>query len=318
MLDASASVGQHTTAPLALSFSKPLSGNPDRLLTLTGGSFSSSYPSGAKYCHSSQYASAAYKVASSALPNSSHEFKYGLDWRTVFGISPASSPTIRKAAGHSLKSSLHYTWTVDSRDDQVFPASGQFFRLANEIAGGILCGDAGHLKQDLFASIHTALPKLPNVVFSLSGHAGHLTSTDDKKKPFILDRFKLGGPNSVRGFQLNSIGPKDQDDPLGGDLALEAGASLSFPIAPSLSHIMRGQIFANAGMLAMRGSQQASVAERAWSIVNEGKPHVSIGAGLLFRMGPSTRLELNVALPIRGSTDTGTSGIQIGLGVDFL
>lgn len=162
-----------------------------------------------------------------------------------------------------------------------------------------------------------ALPKLPNCVLSLSMHAGQLMPYNGNKS-FILDRFKLGGPNSVRGFSLNSIGPKDQDDPLGGDLALEAGASLSFPLAPSLAHIVRGQVFANIGMLTLNHSA-LSIKEQMSSFLTDSKPHVSVGGGLLFKMGPSTRLELNLALPIHTHDATfAPRGIQLGLGVEFL
>lgn len=319
-LDASASVGQHTKAPLNLAFTKPLAGNPDKVFKFSLGSFSSTYPAGVKYCHSSHHAEAAFKVPG-GLADSAHEFKFGLDWRTLFNLSPLSSPTIRRSAGHSLKSALSHTFVLDNRDDSVFPTSGNFLRMSHEFAGGPLGGDANHLKQDLFGSMHFALPKLPDVVLSCSIHAGHLMPLGSSKS-FLLDRFKIGGPNSVRGFPLNSIGPKDQEDSLGGDLAFEGGLSLAFPVIPSLKHVLRGQLFANYGILGLSNSGALSVRDRITLLKRESQPHISAGAGLMIKMGPTTRLELNVAVPLTQQDSSKPSsllsGIQIGLGVEFL
>lgn len=315
-LDASASFGRHTTSPFQVTLSKPISGDPDKVVKLSAGSLSSKYPSGLKYCHSSDNASIALKLPS-WIPEASHELKLGFDWRTVHGLASDASPTLRRAAGHSLKSALSHSWTMDSRNDSVFPSHGLFARWNQEIAGGPLGGDANHVKQDLFASAHAATPKLPSVILSASFHMGHLLTLAGKQS-FLLDRFQMGGPTSLRGFESNLVGPRDQTDPLGGDFALEAGLNLSFPIIPSLGHVMRAHVFTNAGMISL--NQNGTPFSGVRELLANPKPHISAGAGLLFKLSPTMRLELNLAYPLRNPTDSPTSsrGLQLGIGVEFL
>lgn len=80
---------------------------------------------------------------------------------------------------------------------------------------------------------------LPILNFSLSYHLGAIKSygEDDSRPARISDRFFLGGPMSVRGFNHKGIGPRASPmdggvaagDSLGGDVSYQAGASVGFP-----------------------------------------------------------------------------------------
>ena len=300
----------HSTTPFSLAFAKPLGGDPSRLFRFTLGSLSSRYPAEAQYCSASHAAALSVRLPS-ILRGATYELGYGLDWRTLHALAPSASPSLRRAAGHSLKSAVSHTWTVDRRDDPVFPSSGLLLRFSQEIAGGPIGGDAQHIRSELFGSVHKALPKLPACILSFSMRAGSLRNSHPSKASFYMDRFQMGGPTSVRGFDLNSIGPKDQRDSLGGDLMLEAGANLSFPIAPSLVHMVRGHVFANGGML--------GVGMPVSRFLRETPPNVSVGAGLLVKMGPSARIELNLAYPLcNPSGRAAARGIQLVIGLEFL
>lgn len=312
-LDISASVGQHTSAPLNITFSKPLQADPRKLLSFSIFSASSAYPHGVRYCSSNAGLSASLKLPS-AFRNGSHEFRLVQDWRRIYGIKDDASPSIRRSAGHSLKSALSHQWTVNTRDDMAFPTTGHFFRWSQELAG--MFGDVNHLRNDLFASVH--LPLLGSLAsLSLSCHAGHLMALETGKT-YIIDRFQMGGPTSVRGFNLNSLGPRDQEDSLGGDLALEAGASLSFPFTSATSSILRGHFFSNIGLLGS-SNPVLSLKDNTKAFFGSS-PSVSVGGGLLFRLSPSARLELNLAYPLLGDSHTKAphNGIQLGLGIEFL
>ncbi len=316
-LDVSASVGCHTTAPLNISFTKPIHGDPDKIFAFNLGSFSSTYPSGSKYCHSSNYATASIRLPS-FLPSSTHEFKYGLDWRTIFGIAASSSPSIRLSAGHNLKSAISHSWTLDTRDDLVFPTTGKFIKLSHEFAGGPIGGDACHIRQDYFTSFCMSIPRIPEVVLGLSCRFGQIMTLGNASS-FLLDRFQMGGPTSVRGFELNSLGPRDQKDALGGDAAIETGLSLSFPLVPSLKHAMRAHLFLNGGVLGIQDSQHLPIRDRMNAFLTENRPHTSAGFGLLFKLSQSARLELNLSTPLANPTNAPyTSNIQLGLGLEFL
>lgn len=241
-----------------------------------------------------------------------HEVKYALEWRHIFGISDDSSVTTRRQAGHGIKSSLSHSMTNSTRDCHVLPTRGYFIRLGSELAG--LGGSVRFLKTDLSTQLHVPLYKL--LSFNIGIRVGHIAPFWGQKLS-ILDKYQMGGPLSVRGFALNSLGPKDRNDSIGGDLSCEGSIGVSFPLSASTSGILRGHLFANAGILhnieytkTMKQNIQHCIAVR---------PNASIGAGLQVKLGDAAKLEMNVAYPL--SMQTGAifhKGLQVGLGVEFL
>ena len=90
-------------------------------------------------------------------------------------------------------------------------------------------------------------------------------------KSLFPDRYHLGGPTSVRHFRLNSLGPKDVGDHLGGDAYYALGASLLPPFrVPALwrngatrategswwnNENLKGHVWLNAGKLIGTGTR---------------------------------------------------------------
>lgn len=89
-------------------------------------------------------------------------------------------------------------------------------------------------------------------------------------KSLFPDRYHLGGPTSVRHFRLNSLGPKDVGDHLGGDAYYALGASLLTPFGvPALWR---------------NGATRATEGGSWWSNENL-KGHVWLNAGKLIGTG---------------------------------
>ncbi|KAJ3276544.1 hypothetical protein HDV01_004077 [Terramyces sp. JEL0728] len=76
-----------------------------------------------------------------------YEIAYNAIWRENHSLSPNASLSIRKDAGHSLKSSISHAFSVDTRDDPVFPTAGRYLRIFQELAG--LGGNVSFLKNEL-------------------------------------------------------------------------------------------------------------------------------------------------------------------------
>lgn len=53
-------------------------------------------------------------------------------------------PSIRQAAGTSIKSSIFHNWTRDTRDDPIMATKGEYLKLSHELAG--IGGDASFYK----------------------------------------------------------------------------------------------------------------------------------------------------------------------------
>ena len=129
------------------------------------------------------------------------------------------------------------------------------------------------------------------------------------------DRFHLGGPTSVRSFRMNGLGPRDNNDHIGGDLVAAAGMSLLTPIPYKPHWPLKGHVYVNGGSLV--GLDKArSLASNIGTLASQ--PACSAGVGLMFHHS-LVRLELNAGVPLSASrTDASRKGIQFGVGLSFL
>ncbi|EGG00834.1 uncharacterized protein MELLADRAFT_117963 [Melampsora larici-populina 98AG31] len=204
-------------------------------------------------------------------------------------------------AGLNLKSSIAHTWALDTRDHIAFPTQGYSFRLLQEYAG--LGGKANYLKSSIDSSISHRLFS-SNAILSLGLQAGWMHSLGGGLVPFS-DRFRLGGPTSVRMFNLNTLGPKDGNDYLGGQIFWAGGLSLLAPVPGKPTWPLRMHGFVNAGRLT-----------NTWSDV--GGPSISVGLGLAGQL-QGVRVEANVGVPVSVREGDGSRrGLHVGLGIAYL
>ena len=241
--------------------------------------------------------------------SSKHEFKYLAEFRKLFNVQSGASHVIRDQAGESIKSSLVHTWNLSTRDSSVFPTCGHLIRLVNEISG--LGGDSRFIKSELTLQNNWTTSGIFTLTKTLKfGYAVPFNRTSAVP---LFDRFQMGGPTSLRGFPVNSLGPRQFSDSLGGTGLIESGLQLSFPLVKSVANFARAHFFVNAGLLTDNETRSSSSSHGGLN------PNVSVGGGLMFKMAESTRLELNFSVPILKQFDVECDrGIQIGIGMEFL
>jgi outer membrane protein insertion porin family len=246
-------------------------------------------------------------------PSGKHDMKYGLEMRRLFDVQSGASHLIRDQAGTYFKSSVSYTVTKNTKDDLVLPTRGVLLKASAELAG--LGGDSHFLKSDFKIQNHWT-PQLTRILtLTQTVKFGQILPLSGK--PLLLaDRFQQGGPTSVRGFTLNSLGPRQFSDSLGGTSFLEAGLQVSFPFLQSAAHFARAHAFVNAGLL---GDVSRDKLESACKNPRSIRPSLSVGGGLMFKMAETARLELNFAVPLVKSGGIKCErGIQVGIGMEFL
>lgn len=242
----------------------------------------------------------------------SHSVTWEGAWRKIMGIPLLASFDIRQHAGYSLKSSVKHTLTMDERDNTEFPTQGHFIKLSQEYAG--LLGDVNYIKNEgeikLFGSGSW------DTVFSMCAKAGFLKSFSEKSH--INDRFFLGGPLSIRGFKTYGIGPRRQNDSLGGDMYWSLGLHLYTPLPfrpGGFAERFRTHIFATAGNLA-QFTEDTPWKKRIESLGENVR--WSYGAGLVLLAGIA-RFELNYCiLGWNSLTDSINAGLQFGVGINDL
>ncbi|HKK19584.1 MAG TPA: outer membrane protein assembly factor BamA [Opitutales bacterium] len=114
------------------------------------------------------------------------------------------------AEGEDLVSKVGLTFLRDNRDSLIFTRKGNRTSLANEVAG--LGGDVNYYKFE--AKMAHFIPTFDTLEQSLSivARAGTVTPWGNSDEVPFYDRFYLGGPDTLRGFDFRDVGPRDPDD----------------------------------------------------------------------------------------------------------
>nr|KAF6497540.1 SAMM50 sorting and assembly machinery component [Rousettus aegyptiacus] len=247
----------------------------------------------------------------------SHTVKWEGVWRELGCLARTASFAVRKESGHSLKSSLSHAMVIDSRNSSILPRRGALLKVNQELAG-YTGGDVSFIKEDFELQLNKQL--VFDSVFSTSLWGGMLVPIGDKPSS-IADRFYLGGPTSVRGFSMHSVGPQSEGDYLGGEAYWAGGLHLYTPLPfrpgqGGFGELFRTHFFLNAGNLCNLNygeGPKAHIRKLAECI------RWSYGAGIVLRLGNIARLELNYCVPMGVQKgDRICDGVQFGAGIRFL
>lgn len=114
------------------------------------------------------------------------------------------------AEGEELVSKVGLTFLRDNRDSLIFTRRGNRSSILNEVAG--LGGDVNYYKFE--AKTAHFIPTFDTLEqsFSIVARAGTVTPWGNSDDVPFYDRFYLGGPDSLRGFDFRDVGPRDPDD----------------------------------------------------------------------------------------------------------
>ena len=169
-------------------------------------------------------------------------------------VTPVSSGTVSNLFRSGITSSVRLSVNYDTRDDRMFPKHGMFHSLAVEVADPLIASQAVYTRVNGWARFYH--PIWGPFIFRLNVEGGLVTSRDPQGVP-IYERYFLGGINTIRGFQLFSLGPKvnvlSSQEPsaflsqfnIGGNLQLILNSEIEFPIFAAVQ--IKGVIFFDAG-----------------------------------------------------------------------
>ncbi len=140
--------------------------------------------------------------------------------------------------------SLIGSFAYDTRDRSLFTREGSLRRVS---AQATLPG-SGQEFYTLSYIQEEYLKLSEDLTFAIKGEAAYgdgYAGTNDL--PFA-QKFVTGGPKSVRGYELNTLSPRDEfDEPFGGNLKLGYSLELSFPIPFIDEANLRGAVFVDSG-----------------------------------------------------------------------
>ncbi|MDQ3032570.1 MAG: outer membrane protein assembly factor BamA [Myxococcota bacterium] len=159
---------------------------------------------------------------------------------------------------NGLQSSLRLTVTWDSRDNRIYPQNGIYASWSTEVADEVIGSAASWMRHRVFFRWYWEL--FSGVVLKMNTEWGLIASRQAPGPP-VFERFYLGGIFNVRGFPLNSLGPRigiprSYDPPdggivpsfgeaVGGNMQLYYNLELEFPLIEQVG--IRGVIFTDGG-----------------------------------------------------------------------
>ncbi len=194
----------------------------------------------------------------------------------------ASLPVrIELANGAVIESIVGYSLAYNTLDNNKSPTSGLFAELRQDVAG--VGGDVNFIRSS--AETRTYHEILPDVVGVLKLQGGYLSGWGDKPLR-MLDNFQMG-PNLVRGFAPNGIGPRDlsvgtSNDALGGTMYWGASLEAQTPL-----YFLPKEIGIKVAVFADAGSLWNYKSETYWAVTGE---NMTVGDGPTVRSSVGTGL----------------------------
>jgi outer membrane protein insertion porin family len=162
----------------------------------------------------------------------------------------ASLPVRKElAAGATITSALGYTLDYNTLDNNKNPTEGLLLDWRQDFAG--VGGDVTYLKSAIDGKYY--IPMVADIVGLVHLQGGLMTQVGNNQIR-MLDQFQEG-PNLVRGFAPNGIGPRDinpfgTQDALGGTQYWGASFELQMPFWFLPKEIgLKGALYADAGWL---------------------------------------------------------------------
>ncbi len=232
------------------------------------------------------------------------------------------------ANGAAWTSMIGYTLNYNTLDNNKNPTDGLLIDWKQDFAG--VGGNVSYLKTAIDAKYFT--PLVSEIVGVVHLQAGMLNQVGNTQLR-MLDQFQMG-PNLVRGFASNGIGPRDityaslgvTGDALGGTKYWGASAELQMPFWFLPKEVgLKGAVYADAGSLwgyqgptswAATGEVNSAACKCGLQYDDSQVVRSSVGVGLIWA-SPFGPLRFDYAVPLtKGKYDV-TQEFRFGGGTSF-
>lgn len=172
---------------------------------------------------------------------------YRLELVDIFDVDLGTYPVandgiadvFQAAVGEEVVSKVGLTLLRDNRDTLMFTRNGNRTTLLSEFAG--LGGDVSYLKLEGRTAHFMPTFDTLEQTFSVVSRVGSVAPYGDSDVVPFYDRFYLGGPDTLRGFDHRDVGPRDTDDEdesIGGNTYGMVSFEYSFRVAEPLGLVV--------------------------------------------------------------------------------
>ncbi len=178
--------------------------------------------------------------------NTTASVTFRLDDVEILDLGAAVSPILKEEFSKGVQQTRSISWSLtrNTTDNYLDPSRGTVESATVEFAGGPFGGDSNFVSYYLSAKKY--IPVTKSTVLSGNIEWGHVISTVGGRVP-IFERFFLGGPYSIRGFQARTISPTDPNtgERIGGTKELITNLEYVFPLYGDIG--FKGVVFFDAG-----------------------------------------------------------------------
>ena len=193
------------------------------------------------------------------------------------------------------------SFSKDSRNRLIFPDSGTVNSVGMEVYGGDLeYYKAFYRHQSLF-------PVTEKATFSFKSNLGYGDSLNDTSDLPFFEKFRAGGVRTVRGYDYNSLGPRDSRfESYGGNLQFITNSEILLQVdALGGADSFRLGLYFDAGSVFV---------DKDDFDTSELRASIGISAKWFTAVGP---IELSYANPVNDEAGDDTKNFQFSLGAPF-
>jgi outer membrane protein insertion porin family len=163
------------------------------------------------------------------------QLSYTYDIININNVAPDASPIIQSFAGSTKESKVGLQFVRDTRDKNINTTNGNRVEFDTTLASSALGGNVDYYSLEFRGAQFYPVFEAQTQVLSVIMHGGIIQNYGDTKVVPYFDRFFLGGPYTLRGFEYRAVGPKDNnEEPIGGKsygmLSLEYSVEVVNPI----------------------------------------------------------------------------------------
>lgn len=164
------------------------------------------------------------------------QLSYSYQVVEITDVASGAPQPIQDLAGELSISKIGFVLERDTRDKIINTTRGNRVELRTDLAGGLVGGDSDYYKLEFRGAQWYPLFDFQAQVLAVILRAGVVDAYGDSDNVPFYERFFLGGPYTLRGFEYREVGPKDgvSSEPLGGNsygmFTLEYSADIVSPI----------------------------------------------------------------------------------------
>lgn len=199
-------------------------------------------------------------------------------------------------------------WTRDTRDRSRFPRKGS----RQQVSGSVTVPGSDLTFYRASVDSRNYFPVTDMFTFIAKGEASFGDGYAGTERMPFFEHFFAGGSRSVRGFESNTLGPKDDDDdPIGGNALLRGNLELRFPPpwaedTESTRGGVRFRTFLDGGNVWLTDEQSVELKDLRYA--------AGFGVTWFSPFGPLTA---SIAEPLNAKDDDDTKFFQFSIGTQF-